>query len=113
MAGKGGVSGYGATDDNIHKGSGSKGSSEAGYKLPKGKAEGNAVGGKPAKFAEGGDTPMFGHQNADTQKEGVTEHDNGPEQSQGTGDKFAKGGGTKMFGYSPSVPARDGITSAR
>jgi|SRR5579864_6121929 len=109
---KGGEGGYGE-GDNVHKGSGSKGSSEAGYKLPKGKAEGNAVGGKDATFAVGGKNKMFGHQNADEQKPGVTEHDNGPEQSQGTGDKFAMGGSTKMFGYQGSVPARDGITSAR
>lgn len=110
--GKGGEGGYGA-GDNVHSGSGSKGSSEAGYKLPAGKAEGSAVGGKAATFAKGGDTPMFGHQNADTQEAGVTEHDNGPDQSQGTGDKFAAGGSTKMFGYQGSVPARSGITSAR
>jgi hypothetical protein len=109
---KGGEGGYGE-GDNVHKGSGSKGSTTAGYSMPKGKAEGNAVGGKPAKFAEGGDTPMFGHQAAEPQKEGVTEHDTGSDQSTGTGDKFAKGGSTKMFGYQGSVPARDGITSAR
>jgi hypothetical protein len=110
--GKGGEGGYGE-GDNVHSSTGSKGSSSAGYSLPKGKAEGNAVGGKPAKFAEGGDTPMFGHQNADKQHPGVTEHDTGSDQSTGTGDKFAKGGSGKMFAYSPSVPARDGITSAR
>jgi hypothetical protein len=109
---KGGEGGYGE-GDNVHKGTGSKGSTTAGYSLPKGKAEGSAVGGKAATFAEGGDTPMFGHQNSDTQNSGTTRHDNGPEQSQGTGDKFASGGSTKMFSYQGSVPARSGITSAR
>lgn len=106
--GKGGEGGYGA-GDNVHSGSGSK-SGEAGYSLPKGKAEGNAVGGKPAVFAKGGTTPMFGEQNADEQKPGGTAHDNG---SGGEGDKFAQGGSGKMFGYQGSVPARAGITSAR
>jgi hypothetical protein len=70
-----------------------------------------------SQFAQGGDTPMFGHQNADTQKGtkqgGGTAHDNGPEQSQGTGPKFASGGSQKMFSYEPSLPATSGITSAR
>jgi len=62
-----------------------------------------------AKFAEGGDTPMFGEQQAETQTPAQTssESDTGP------GAKFAKGGSGKMFGYSPSVPAKAGITSAR
>ena len=109
--GKGGSSGYGA-GDNVHASTGSK-SGSAGYSLPKGKAEGSAVGGKPAKFAEGGDTPMFGMQNADEQKAGGTAHDTGSDQNAGPGDKFAQGGSGKMFGYNPSVPARAGITSAR
>jgi hypothetical protein len=109
---KGGEGGYGA-GDNVHSGSGSKGSTTAGYKMPKGKAEGSAVGGKDATFAVGGNTPMFGHQNADDQGAGGTAHDTGSDQSTGTGDKFASGGSTKMYGYSPSVPARAGITGAR
>lgn len=107
--GKGGEGGYGE-GDNVHSGSGSK-SGSAGYSLPKGKAEGNATGGKDATFAEGGTTPMFGEQNSDTQKPGTTEHDTSP--ATGPGDKFAAGGSTKMFGYAGSVPAREGITSAR
>jgi hypothetical protein len=107
--GKGGEGGYGP-GDNVHSGHGSK-SGAAGYKLPKGKAEGNATGGKDATFAEGGHSNhMFGEQNADTQKPGETEHDTG---SGGPGDKFAAGGSTKMFGYQGSVPARSGITGAR
>ncbi len=107
--GKGGEGGYGA-GDNVHSGSGSK-SGKAGFSLPKGKAEGNATGGKDTTFAEGGHSNhMFGEQNADTQEPGETEHDTG---AGGPGDKFAKGGSTKMFGYAGSEPARAGITSAR
>lgn len=64
-------------------------------------------------FAEGGNTPMFGHQNADEQAPGGTAHDNGSPQSQGSGDKWACGGKTKMFGFAGAMPAREGITSAR
>lgn len=72
---------------------------------------------KNVKFAEGGDTPMFGKGDRTTTAStdaagpaasGVTEKD-----TKGDGGKFAKGGGGKMFGYSPSEPARAGITSAR
>ncbi len=63
------------------------------------------------EFAKGGDTHMFGEQNADEQEAGTTAHDTSPES--GPGDKFAEGGKTKMFGFSGSLPARSGITSAR
>ena len=105
---KGGEGGFGE-GDNVHSGSGSK-SGSAGYSLPKGKAEGNAVGGKDVTFAKGGNTPMFGEQNADEQKPATTAHDTG---AGGVGDKFTMGGSTKMFGYNPSVPATAGITGAR
>lgn len=108
---KGGEAGSGP-GDNVHSGSGSK-SGGAGYSLPKGKAEGNAVGGKDTEFAKGGNTPMFGEQNADEQKPAGTAHDTGSDQDAGVGDKFAAGGSTKMFGYQGAVPARAGITSAR
>ena len=85
--GKGGEGGYGE-GDNVHSGSGSK-SGGAGYSLPKGKAEGNAVGGKDTTFAKGGDTHMFGEQNADAQKSskegGGTAHDTGNDQNDGPG----------------------------
>ncbi len=107
--GKGGEGGFGE-GDNVHSGSGSK-SGGAGYSLPKGKAEGSAVGGKDTTFAEGGHSNhMFGEQAAGDQKPGETSHDIS---GGAPGDKFAKGGSTKMFGYQGSVPARDGITSAR
>lgn len=63
---------------------------------------------RSAKFAEGGDTHMFGHQAAGEQKPGETAHD-----TSGDGGKFAAGGNTKMFGYSGSMPAKAGITSPR
>jgi len=65
------------------------------------------------KGAQGGNTPMFGHQNSGTQKPGGTAHNNGPEQSQGTDGTFAAGGKSSMFGYAPSQLATAGITSAR
>lgn len=106
---KGDEGGFGA-GDNVHSGSGSK-SGGAGYSLPKGKAEGSAVGGKDTTFAEGGHSNhMFGEQNADEQKPATTAHETG---SGGEGDKFACGGSDHMFGYQGSVPARSGITSAR
>ena len=107
--GKGGEGGYGA-GDNVHAGKGSK-SGDGFGKMPKGKAEGDAVGGKDTTFAAGGHSNhMFGEQNADEQKAGGTAHDAG---AAGPGDKFAQGGSGKMFGYQGSVPARAGITSAR
>jgi hypothetical protein len=94
--------------------SGSKGLGKA--KVSKGMGSG-VEGAHNFEFAEGGDTPMFGHQNADPQKGtkqgGGTAHDNGPAQSQGTGQKFAEGGTQKMFGFAPSQMATAGITSAR
>lgn len=64
---------------------------------------------KNVDFAEGGDTPMFGKQQAGKENPGSTASDDQP----GPGAKFAAGGTNKMFGYSPSVPAKSGITSAR
>ena len=61
------------------------------------------------EFAEGGDTPMFGEQQAEPQTPAHT----GQEDTHGPGAKFAKGGSNKMFSYNPSQPAKAGITSAR
>lgn len=119
--GKGSEAGYG-TGDNVHSGTGSKGSGGDGYKLPQGKTNrspgasavsSNNGGGSDETFAKGGNTKMFGHQAAESQHPAGTEHDTGSDQSTGTGDRFACGGKGKMFGYNPSVPARAGITSAR
>lgn len=108
-SGKGGEGGYGE-GDNVHSGSGSK-SGDGFGKMPAGKAEGDAVGGKDTTFAEGGHSNhMFGEQNADEQKAATTAHDTG---SGGAGDKFACGGSGKMFGYQGSVPATAGQTGAR
>jgi hypothetical protein len=77
---------------------------------------------KDVAFAKGGDTAMFGHQEAGSQKAGGTAHkvgsgDQGSADPRGNdsvrGDKYASGGTTKMFGYTGSLPATSGITSAR
>lgn len=75
------------------------------------------------EFAKGGDTKMFGNQDAEEQKPGGTAHNTGGSGKGGgsdnfgdapvQGDKFASGGKTKMFGFTGALPARDGITSAR
>lgn len=61
-------------------------------------------------FAKGGNTPMFGKQNADDQEPGETSHDTN---TSGAGSKFAEGGKGKMFGFTPSQPAQAGKSSAR
>lgn len=61
------------------------------------------------EFAKGGDTKMFGEQQANPAKPKQT----GKEDVRGKGAEFAAGGSGKMFGFQGSVPARDGITSAR
>lgn len=61
------------------------------------------------EFAKGGNTPMFGEQQASPQ----TAERTGKNGATGKGAEFAKGGPGKMFGFQGSVPARDGITSAR
>lgn len=64
---------------------------------------------KSADFAKGGNTRMFGEQEAGKMPSGTT--DKGDQS--GPGDKFAKGGAGKMFGYAGAEPAKAGITSAR
>jgi len=61
------------------------------------------------QFAKGGNTKMFGEQQAEPMKSGQT----GDPGATGKGAEFAKGGSGSMFGFQGSVPARDGITSAR
>lgn len=61
------------------------------------------------KFAEGGDTHMFGKQAAGPDKPGNT----GKDQSSAPGPKYAAGGSGKMFGFSPSISQQPGRTSAR
>lgn len=64
---------------------------------------------KSVQFAKGGNTRMFGQQQAEKAKAGQT----GDPGTTGKGAEFAKGGGGKMFGFAASQPARAGITSAR
>ena len=61
------------------------------------------------EFAKGGDTKMFGEQQANDDKPGST----GKPDVGGKGAEFASGGKGHMFGFTGALPARDGITSAR
>jgi hypothetical protein len=61
------------------------------------------------QFAKGGNTSMFGPQQAEPMKSGQT----GDPGAGGKGAEFAKGGSNKMFGFSGSQPAQSGITSSR
>jgi hypothetical protein len=61
------------------------------------------------QFAKGGNTSMFGPQQAEPMKSGQT----GDPGATGKGAEFAKGGSNKMFGFSGSTPAQAGITSPR
>ena len=61
------------------------------------------------EFAKGGNTPMFGEQQASPQTPGQTEKNN----ATGKGAEFAKDGSGKMFGFCGAEAARAGITSAR
>jgi hypothetical protein len=65
------------------------------------------------QFAEGGDTHMFGKQQAGSRTSGDKGPSTGKPDDSGPGEKFAQGGKGKMFGFQGSLPARDGITSAR
>ncbi len=115
--GKGGASGFGATDNNVHSGSGSKHGSTG---TPKVSGGGKGGGGATEKthnveFAKGGNTPMFSEQAAESEtKNGMAGHTADPSsQDNAPGDKFASGGSGKMFGFNPAVTAQSGITSAR
>ena len=65
------------------------------------------------KFAEGGDTHMFGKQEAGSRTAADKGPSTGKPDSSGPGEKFAEGGKGKLFGFTGALPARDGITSAR
>lgn len=69
-------------------------------------AKGKEFSTKKADFAKGGNTPMFGEQQAENQTEGHT----GDRGAAGPGAKFASGGSTKMFGFRPAGPAKAGQT---
>jgi hypothetical protein len=64
---------------------------------------------KNVEFARGGNTSMFGEQQASPQTEAKT----GKNGATGKGAEFAKGGSGKMHGFAGSQPAQAGITSAR
>lgn len=61
------------------------------------------------EFAKGGNTKMFGEQQASPQ----TPKQTGKNGATGKGAEFAKGGSTKMHGFAGAQPAQAGITSAR
>jgi hypothetical protein len=108
--------------DNVRKGSGSKsgngsgsvkGSSRGGQGAPR-MSSGDAGASSTekthnAEFAKGGDTKMFGEQEAGEQRPGFAEK---PDQ-RGPGDTFAAGGKGKMFGFAGALPATAGISAAR
>lgn len=96
---------------NVNKGSGSKpGLHDSGSVQRGGDAGAEATEkSHDVKFAEGGDTPMYGKQEANP----ATPRQTGKNDVRGPGAEFAKGGSNKMFGYAASQPAQSGITSAR
>jgi hypothetical protein len=65
------------------------------------------------EFAKGGNTHMFGKQQAGSRTAGDKSASTGKPDDAGPGEKFAKGGAGKMFGFAGSQPAQAGITSAR
>ena len=126
--GKGGAHGFGE-GDNVHSGKGSK-SGSVGSARTGGETVSAADGGKAAfssgnktsadatekthnvEFAKGGDTAMFGEQEAGSRKGEDKSPSTGKPDSSGPGEKFAAGGSGKMFPYNPAKPVTAGITSA-
>lgn len=113
---------------NVDKGSGSKGGSDSGRaKGPSvtqadGGSSGHSSGKKTStateqshnvEYAEGGDTKMFGEQEAGSRTSADKSPSTGKPDSSGPGEKFAKGGTGKMFGYTGALPATAGISAAR
>ena len=64
------------------------------------------------EFAKGGDTKMFGEQEAGSRTGPDKSASTGKPDSSGPGEKFAAGGKGKMFGFVPAKEAQSGITSA-
>lgn len=112
--GKGGASGY-SGDDNVKDGPGSKHGKMTGTaRVSSGDAGASATEKTHnATFAEGGNTHMFGEQEAGSRTGPDKSPSTGKPDSSGPGEKFASGGSGKMFGFNPAVTARSGITSAR
>ena len=93
----------GSKGSNVDSGSGSKGG-DAGQATEKS---------HDVTFAKGGNTHMFGEQEAGSRTAGDKSPSTGKPDDKGPGEKFAAGGSTKMFGFQGAIPARSGITSAR
>ena len=71
-------------------------------------AKSKEISSKPAVFAKGGKTKMFGQQHAGPDRPGETSGE-----KTGTGGRFAKGGGTgKVGNQRPSVSAKAGVTAS-
>ena len=116
----------GVKGGNVDSGPGSKGSSASGR--GKGPSVSMVDGGtaihsqkasadatektRNADFAKGGDTAMFGEQEAAPRTGADKSPSTGKPDSSGPGEKFAAGGSGKMFAYNPAKPAQAGITSA-
>jgi hypothetical protein len=64
-------------------------------------------------YAEGGDTKMFGEQEAGSRTSADKSKSTGKPDSSGPGEKFASGGKGKMFGFTGALPATAGISAAR
>jgi hypothetical protein len=126
--GKGGAHGFGM-GDNVHSGKGSKSGSTGKARTggetvsaQDGASAGFSDGNKTSadatekthnvEFAKGGDTKMFGEQEAGPRTGADKGPSTGKPDSSGPGDKFAAGGSGKMFPYNPAKPAVAGITSA-
>ena len=103
----------GGDTDNVHSGPGSKGGKKGTSGSRGGDAGSATEKTHDVEFAKGGDTPMFGEQEAGSRKGADKSPSTGKPDSSGPGEKFAEGGSTKMFGYQGSVPATAGQTSAR
>jgi hypothetical protein len=114
-------------DGNVDSGPGSKGSKGSGQARGpsvsavdggSGRSKGAAGASATEKthnveFAKGGDTPMFGEQEAGARTGADKSPSTGKPDSSGPGEKFAEGGKGKMFGFAGALPATAGITSAR
>lgn len=96
-------------DGNVDSGPGSKKGSSGHEELKGTSSVDRHEKTHDVEFAKGGDTHMFGEQEANDAKSGTV----GKPDVAGPGAKFAEGGKGKMFSFAPSVPARDGITGAR
>ena len=100
--------------DNVKSGPGSKSGATGTPKVSAGGAGASATEKTHnVEFAKGGNTPMFGEQEAASRTGADKSPSTGKPDSSGPGEKFAQGGSGKMFGFSGALPAQSGITSAR